>query len=273
MLGIPVVVELVKAGFEVTALVRNPENARRLLPAQTIIARADVADIESLKRGLVGQDAVYLSLSIAPTEKEDDFHTEAEGLENILIAVRSCGVQRIAYLSAMIQDGDAKGWWVIDVWRKALARIKSSGIPFTIFYPSNFMETLPQRHGAGRFLALIGTARYPNYWIAGRDFGRQVATSFQLDEVANREYVIQGPEALTYGEAGRRFAKHRKSRLYVITIPLPLLKLLGAFSQSMDFNYRIMNAVLSYREAFKAEETWKVLGKPSTTIEEFARRE
>ena len=179
MLGIPVVVELVKAGFEVTALVRNPENARRLLPAQTIIARADVADIESLKRGLVGQDAVYLSLSIAPTEKEDDFHTEAEGLENILIAVRSCGVQRIAYLSAMIQDGDAKGWWVIDVWRKALARIKSSGIPFTIFYPSNFMETLPQRHGAGRFLALIGTARYPNYWIAGRDFGRQVATSFR----------------------------------------------------------------------------------------------
>jgi uncharacterized protein YbjT (DUF2867 family) len=271
MLGIPVVVELVNAGFEVTALVRNPERAKRILPAQTIIAEADVTDIESLKRGLVGQDAVYLSLSVAPTEKKDDFHAEAEGLDNILTAARFCGVRRVAYLSAMIQDGDAKGWWVIDVWRKAIAKIKSSGIPFTIFYPTNFMETLEQRHGAGRFLALFGTARYPNYWIAGRDFGRQVAASFQLDEAASREFVIQGPEALTYEEAGRRFAKNSRSRLYILTIPLPLIKALGRFSQSMDFNYRIMDAVLSYPEVFKAEEAWKALGKPSTTIEEFAR--
>ena len=34
MLGIPVVAELVEDGFEVTALVRNPERARRVLPAQ-----------------------------------------------------------------------------------------------------------------------------------------------------------------------------------------------------------------------------------------------
>jgi uncharacterized protein YbjT (DUF2867 family) len=273
MLGIPVVAELVEAGFEVTALVRNPERARRVLPAQVKLLQADAADADSLKRGLAGQDAVYLSLSIAPSERKDDFHAEAEGLDNILAAARACGVRRIAYLSALIQDGDAKGWWVIDVWRKAIAKIKGSAIPYTIFYPSNFMETLPQRHGTGRFLALVGTARHPNYWIAAADFGKQVARSFQLDEAADREFVIQGPAPLTYDEAGRRFAQQTRPRRLVFKIPLSLVKALGAMSPAMNFNARIMDAVLSYPEVFKAEETWEMLGKPTTTIDEFARRE
>jgi uncharacterized protein YbjT (DUF2867 family) len=271
MLGIPVVAELVKAGFEVTALVRNPERARRVLPVQTNLLQADAADIDSLERGLAGQDAVYLSLSIAPSERKDEFHAEAEGLDNILAAARACGVRRIAYLSALIQDGDAKGWWVIDVWRKAIGKIKGSGIPHSIFYPSNFMETLPLRHGMGRILALIGTSRHPNYWIAAADFGKQVARSFQLDEAANREFVIQGPAPLTYDEAGRRFAQHTRPRRFVFKIPLLLVKALGAMSPAMNFNARIMDAVLSYPEVFKAEETWKMLGKPLTTIDEFAR--
>jgi len=70
MLGIPVVAELVKAGFEVTALVRNLERAKRVLPAQTNLVQADAADADSLKRGLAGQDAIYLSLSIAPSERK-----------------------------------------------------------------------------------------------------------------------------------------------------------------------------------------------------------
>ena len=271
MLGIPVVEELAKAGFEVTALVRNPESARRRLPAGTNVVKADASDIESLKAGLAGNDAVYLSLSVAPSEKKDDFHTEAEGLDNILAAARACGIKRIAYLSAMIQDGESGGWWVVDVWRSALAKIKNSGIPFTIFYPSNFMETLPQRHATGRLLTMIGRARHPNYWIAANDFGRQVAASINLPQAANREYFIQGPQALTYDEAGREFARHSKPNLMIVRIPLPVIKILGAFSQAMNFNYKIMHTVLSYPEIFKAEETWKELGKPSTTIEQFAR--
>ncbi len=271
MLGIPVVEELVTAGFEVTALVRNPDSARRLLPADVIIVKADVANIESLKGGLVGNDAVYLSLSVSPSEKKADFHTEAEGLDNIIAAARACGIKRIAYLSAMIQDGESGGWWVIDVWRSALARIKGSGIPFTIFYPSNFMETLPQRHAAGRWLTMIGRASHPNYWIAANDFGKQVAASFKLAQAANREFFIQGPQALTYDEAGREFARHTRPQLTIVRIPLPLFKLIGAFSQAMEFNYKIMSTVLSYPETFRAEGTWKELGKPSTTIEQFAR--
>ena len=205
MLGIPVTVALLDAGFAVTALSRKPDEAQRMLPAATQIVAADARDEASLRRGLAGQDALYLNLSIAPTERRGDFHTEQQGLEHILSAARSAGIKRIGYLSAMIHDSPSR-WWVLDVWRSAIARIKGSGIPYTIFYPTNFMETLPQRHMLGRTFVMTGWSRKRNWWIAGRDFGRQVARSFALPEAANREYAVQGPEPVSYSEAARRFA-------------------------------------------------------------------
>ena len=101
----------------------------------------------------------------------------------------------------MIHDSPSR-WWVLDVWRSAIARIKGSGIPYTIFYPTNFMETLPQRHMLGRTFVMTGWSRKRNWWIAGRDFGRQVARSFALPEAANREYAVQGPEPMSYKRGG-----------------------------------------------------------------------
>jgi hypothetical protein len=40
----------------------------------------------------------------------------------------------------------------------------------------------------------------------------------------------------------------------------------------MDYDARIMQTVLDYYETFKASDAWDELGRPATTIEEFARR-
>jgi len=271
MLGIPVVAALLEAGYEVTALVRNPEKARKVLPAATSIVEADLRDASSLVQGLAGQDAVYLSLAIDMGAKQDDFHAEDQGLSNILLAARLAGIKRIGYLSALIQDTATTQWWVLDVWKKAIEAIKSSGIPYTIFYPTNFMETLPQRHRLGCVLALIGSASNANYWIAARDYGTQVARAFGIAAAANRDYVVQGPEPMTYSEAGRRFAGSFGTKLQVITIPLMLISWLGVFSRHLRYNSNVMQAVLGYPERFAAAETWRDLGRPETTIDEFAR--
>ena len=268
MLGIPVTVALLDAGFAVTALSRKSDEARHVLPAATQIVAADARDAGSLKRGLAGQDALYLNLSIVPTERRGDFHTEQQGLEHILSAARFAGIKRIGYVSAMIHDSPSR-WWVLDVWRSAIARIKGSGIPYTIFYPTNFMETLPQRHMLGRTFVMTGWSRKRNWWITGSDFGRQVARSFALPEAANREYAVQGPEPVSYSEAARRFALAVEKRR--LTLPLFFVHVAGIVSPSMRFNGRIMRTVLRYPETLRAEETWRDLGRPSTTIEEFAR--
>lgn len=273
MLGIPVAIALLEAGFEVTALVRSPEQARRVLPAAITLVQADVRDEESLRSGLARQDALYLNLAVVPGARRGDFHTEAQGLQHIIGAARDAKVARLAYVSALIHDTDRSRWWVIDVWRQALARIKRSGIPYTIFYPSNFMETLAQRHTAGRYFLMLGRAQYRNYWIAGRDFGEQIARAFALPGSADREYIIQGPEPLTYDEAAARYVQARPDQRRIIRVPLWLARLGGLFSGELDFSARIMQAVLDYPEEFRAAQTWAELGKPTTTLEEFAKCE
>jgi uncharacterized protein YbjT (DUF2867 family) len=271
MLGQPVTSALVTAGLRVTALTRNPEQAKLVLPVEAKIAMADARDEDSLRRGMAGHDGLYLNLAIAPGDRREDFHTEQQGLAHILAAARASGIRRIGYVSAMVQDTDDDDWWVIQIWREAIARIKSSGIPYTIFYPTNFMETLPQRHMMGGALVLPGKAHYANYWIAGRDFGRQVARAFQLPQAANREYAIQGPEPMSYEEAAYRYARALPVPPRVVKLPLGLIRFAGRFSRSLDYNAHIMQTVLDYYETFKASEAWDELGKPSTTIEEFAR--
>lgn len=270
MLGLPVTVALTEAGFAVTALVRNPDAARRVLPEGVEIVAADVRDEESLRRGLQGQDALHLNLSIAPTERPGDFHTEAQGLDFILGAARAAGIKRIGYVSALIRDAD-EAWWVLDVWRSAIARIKASGIPYTIFNAGNVMETLAHRHKVAGALVMAGGSHTPNYWIAGADLGAQVARAFTLEEAANREFFAQGPEPVPYGAALQRYARARGDGTRVVTVPLWLMRALGVFSRPTCFNARMLATVLRYPEVFRAGPAWDELGRPTTTIEDFAR--
>jgi len=271
MLGMPVAIALMDAGFAVTALVRDPVRARAALPEAIAVVQADVRDEESLRRGLSGQDALYLSLSVAPEERPSGFHTEQQGLRHILDAAKDAGIKRIAYLSALVHDANSD-WWVLDIWKQALARIKASGIPYTIFYPTNFMETLAERHCVGRFMVTFGHARHGNYWIAAHDYGRQVARSLSREASANREYCVQGPQAFTYEEAANIYANAQSVPPIRVRVPLAVVRALGLFSPSADYNAQIMSAVLNYPETFRAADTWAELGEPRTTLEDFARQ-
>jgi len=97
-----------------------------------------------------------------------------------------------------------------------------------------------------------------------------MARAFALPDAADHEYVIQGPEPMTYAEAAARYA-HAKG-LYVVKVPLALLSALGLFSRHMAFNARMMRTVLSYPEQFKAQAAWDTLGRPTTTLADFAKR-
>ncbi len=132
------------------------------------------------------------------------------------------------------------------------------------------METLAERHTAGRLFVMPGRGNYGHHWIAGSDFGRQVAKAFATPLAANREYHVQGPEPITYEEAALRYAHalHRSPR--IIHVPLWLFRLGGVFSSRLAFTARIMQTVLEYPEVFKARATWDELGRPATTIEQFA---
>ena len=275
MLGQPVTHELITAGFDVTVVSRSPETARDLFPAATVVA-GDVFDASSIERALDGQDAVYLNLSVDPSERPDDPHTETDGLRTVIAAARAQNLQRIAYLSSLVKDyqgQDGFHWWVFEVKHEAVRLLKASGLPTTIFYPSNFMENFLHDFMQGRRLVLIGTSQHPMYFIAGRDYGRQVARSFEVLDEQNREYAVQGPEAYRTEDAAELFAKHYTAAdLRITHVPLGIVKFIGWFSRQADYGTRIIEAINHYPETFQSQATWDELGTPTTTIADFARQ-
>lgn len=274
LLGKPVTQELINAGFTVTVLSRQPEQAQKVFPMARVV-KADLRDPDSLLVGLRGQDAVYLNLSVLQTEAPDDFHTETDGLENLLPVAQRLGIRRIGYLSSIAmryQGMTGFRWWVFDIKQEAVRKLKASGIPYTIFYPSTFMETLPTQVQAGR-LMLGGKSDVKLWFIAARDYGKQVVRALQHPSTGNREYVVQGPEGYTYAKGARIFVENYASkRLSILTLPMGLLRFFGKFSRQADYGAHILEALNCYPEHFEADRTWHDLGKPTTTLAEFARQ-
>ncbi|MBT1697474.1 NAD(P)H-binding protein [Fulvivirgaceae bacterium PWU4] len=273
MLGKPVARELVNAGFTVTALVRDEDKARQL-PGSIRCMRGDIRDAAALDALMTGQEGLYISLNLKHSEKKNHFHAETDGLANILTAAKKAGIQRIGFISSLVmryQGMNNFNWWVFDMKREAVQKVKRSGIPYTIFYPSTFIDNFETTYRMGSRILLAGTSHHKMHFISAADYGKQVARSFQILRNENREYVVQGPEAFTADEAAEEYIRHyKKGKLAISRAPLGLLRLMARFSQKMDYGVNIIEALNNYPERFEAQNTWNELGKPMTTIRSFA---
>ena len=272
MLGKPVVQELVNAGFDVTVVSRDRPQAQQVVPSEVKVVEGNTEDKAFLQETLAGQDAVYISLNVTPDEKQDDFHPELDGIRNILKAAQANEVKRIAYLSSLIKDYNGFDWWVFDVKNRAVQVIKQSDIPYIIFYPSAFMETLTERQVQGNRINIAGTQKTRSYWVAGQDYGQQVAESLKNANGESKDYVVQGLEPLNTEEAAKIYAEnYPHKQLKVGKSPLGVLKFIGFFSPQMKYAAKITEALNNNPETFRAENTWEELGKPTTTMAEYAK--
>jgi putative NADH-flavin reductase len=275
MLAKPVMVELLNAGFSLSGMVRNLPQAQANLPSEIQLLKADLQPPQELEKAMQGQDALYLNLSVKQTERRQDFHSESEGLKNVISIARSLKIKRIAYISSLVmnyQGMNGFDWWVFRLKHQAVDLIKKSGIPYTIFYPSAFMETLPNLYKQGNRLVLAGKSEHKMYFIAGSDYGKQVAQSFQILSNENREYPIQGLDGYTADEACKIFQKHYpQAKLSLMRAPLGIFKFLGNFVTQLNYAYHILEALNKYPEKFISESTWEELGKPSINLEDYSK--
>ncbi len=275
MIGKPVTWALINAGFKVTMLARNPQKAQELFPEATVVP-GDVLDPLSLLKAFEGQDAVYISLSPPRTARRKDRLPEREGIDNIIAVAQKTGIKRLVLLSSLVQHYNGMNgfhWWVFDVKQAAVEKVKKSGIPYTIFYPSSFMECFDQLLMKGHRLMLAGDSKAPMHFIAADDYAQQVVRSFQQPPAGNKEYPVQGPAAYTWEDGARIFIKHyTKAPLKTLKAPLGVFKLMGAVVPLVDYGAKISEALNKYPEQFESTTTWAELGKPQVTIDAYADR-
>jgi len=271
MLGKPVALELMRAGFPVTFLARDVEKMKKLFPNAAVV-KGDVFDIASLETAMAGQEIVYLNLSVAQSSKKTEPQPEREGINNIIEAAKKTNIKRIVYLSSLIKNYEGMNgfkWWAFEIKHAAVNAIKKSGLNYSIFYPSTFMECLDKQMLQGTRIMLAGKSEAPMWFIAGKDYGVQVAWAMKKAGDTNQEYVVQGLEPYTSDEAAKVFIQNVKSNIKIMKTPLAPLKYLGIFNQRMNYAYHICEALNKYPEKFESENTWNDLGKPSTTLAEY----
>ena len=272
MLGKPVALELIRAGFNLSLLGRDEEKLNKLFPNIPFI-KGDVYDTESLKQAMAGQDIVYSNLSISQTSARSDTQTEREGIKNIVYAAKETGIKRLGYISSLIKNYrgmNGFNWWAFDIKYAAVDAIKHSGIPYTIFYPSTFMETFDRQMLQGNRVMMIGKSEAPMWFIAAKDFGVQAAWAFKKAGSENQEYAIQGLEAFTFDEASKIFVSNCKKKLTIMKSPMAPIKILGMMSNKLNYAARICEALNKYPEKFESEKAWNDLGKPSIKLADYA---
>lgn len=270
----PVVInEMVKNGFKVRALVRDPEKARKLLPTQTDIVEANLQDVASLSKGLKDTDCVYLNLSTDhPNSK---FQPEFDGIRNILKACEKNHVKRIFKISglgAFRKDfAQGKTIFVNEIRSKGHALIKQSNIPYTFFHPSWFMESLGLMFQKGNKLNGFKPIKFPIHWIAGEDYAKMVVNAMKNDYEGNKDYVMQGPESITMHDALVRYSKTFSPNLKVSETPISLIKFIGVFVPKFKIIGMMGEYFKNFKEEFIADQTWNELGRPTLTIETFRK--
>lgn len=270
LLGQCVTYAFIKAGYTVTLLVRDTDKAQGLFGSSVNIMKGDLRDTQAINDSLKDAEYVYCNLSVEPDSTESDFQAERDGLQKILSMAKNMNIKRIGYMSSLVHRHPDMHWWVFEIKKNAVQTIKNSGVNYTLFYPSTFMENFDKGgYRNGNTINLAGTSLHKMYVIAGDDYAQQVVKAFEID-TANAEYYPQGLEGFNAEEIASMFVMYyTKHQLKIARVPLFLLQCIGLFSRKMKYASNIIHALNTYPEIFEAEHTWNALGKPEITLKEY----
>jgi dihydroflavonol-4-reductase len=115
--------KLRERGDDVVALVRNPQKADALRGLGCELLEGDLADEETIRKGVVGCDAVFHVAAMyevgIPDSRCPEMHdANVEGTRRVIDAAVDAGVPRIVYVSTVGVFGDTKGEIVDETYER-----------------------------------------------------------------------------------------------------------------------------------------------------------
>ena len=271
MIGEKITRELISAGHDVSIGARNTSAAQSKFQTETI-KKADVFDPLSILSAIEGQEIVCICLSPDRNASKNAPMAEREGIQYILEASKRFGVKRIILLSSLVQRYQGMNnfdWWIFRLKIEAVKKVKESGIPYSIFYPSCVMETIARDIIRGNRILLIGKSEAKMWFVSSTDMGKQIVRALAIAGSSNQEYTVQGLKAYDWEEIAVLIREHYKPGLSIVRIPIGVLKFGGYFSKMANYGAHICEALNKYPEKFESEKTFNDLGKPTILVEEF----
>ena len=260
MLAKPVVEALDKKGFQLRLFSRNV-NPSMFINEHDIV-NGDVYNSADLNKAVEGCDAIHISISGVDEKKS----TEA-----IVKVALEKGIKRISMVSGCTVSEENRWFTFIDNKFQAEQLIMNSGIPFMIFRPTWFFESLGLLVREGK-ATMPGNQPHPYHWIAADDFARMVANAYSKKEAANKLFYIYGPETFLMKDLLEKYCKVLYPEIKKVSVvPIPLLKIIATLTGNRQLKEAA--ALFSYFQKVKEPEISSVmnelLGGPELDFEKW----
>lgn len=246
-IGAHTVRELLKAGHQVVAFVRESADLRSLQELDVTFAKGDVTNPESLEKAVAGCEAVVHLAAVYKTWAKDPaeiVEPAVKGAENIFNAAQKAGVKRVVYTSSMASVGvsetarartadewneDAKNPYYVaktESEKKARQLADAAGIELVVLCPTMVVGPMDYRITPSTELILkmanfqlpfLMTYNGGTNLVDVRDVAYVHAKAVDADGVAGGRYII-GSDNVTSRDIGRMI----KSLTGTGTIHVPL---------------------------------------------------
>ena len=243
---------LIKEGYRVRCLVRNPESP--LLPVTDSLqaVRGDIlnpADITSAIDGDI--DTVIHLVGILRESKGVTYEAmHVDATRNVVEAMVEKGVKRYLHMSALGTRPNAMSLYHKTKWA-AEEIVRASGLDFTIFRPSvifgredkftnlfaGFIRSLP-------LLAVPGTGKNLMQPVYIDNLTAFVLHSIKDKASVGAVYDVAGPEKLTFDEIIDKIASFTGRRALKMHVPLALMGVGAALAEVLLANPPITRAEL-----------------------------
>jgi uncharacterized protein YbjT (DUF2867 family) len=199
--GTAVVDELLRRGYAVRALTRNPssERAAQLADRGIEVVQGDYADPASLASALEGIDRFFYYSGFSMKEVDEG--------ANVITAAKSAGVRHLVYSSGAAAEpgvgmaGAAK--------MQVEEAIVASGVPYTVLRPVAFMENFDGQQKRFATMGLVDS-RAPDReltFIAIRDIGFLVGEAFDHPDEWLGKAINIGSDSMTVTECAATFTE------------------------------------------------------------------
>jgi len=260
LLAKPVIQQLDKKGFQLRLF------SRTVNPSMFIndydIVQGDVFNPDDLNKAVEGCDAIHISISRLDEKKA----TEA-----IIKAAKRNGMKLITMVSGCTVSDENRWFKFIDNKFLAEQLIVNSGIPYMIFRPTWFFESLGLMVRDGK-ATLLGDQPNPYHWLAVDDFARMVAKAYLKEEAVNRIFYIYGPETYLMKDLLEKYCKAFYPEIKKVSVaPIPLLKIIAWVSQNKELQSAC--ELFSYFQKVKEpdinSETNNMLGMPEINFQKW----
>ncbi|MFN3820993.1 MAG: SDR family oxidoreductase [bacterium] len=265
-LGRFVVEELLRRKIDVKVGVRRGHKARELWGERVEIVEGDFRKSDVITEGLKDVDVVHINPPSGP-RFDEDFENGVALCQEISKFASLFPLRRISLLSGASEISPQHQFPPVRAKALMEEAIKSSGVPWTIWRATWFMEALlnlVRRY----FIVQIGRGDIPVRLIAARDFADMAVRSWTLPQCENKILFAMGPELIHYGEALRLMKDILYPRQILIPVPSQWVAFMGRLVGPREAWYgaQLIKYFQSIPEVGDPQETFQLLGTPPTTL-------